>query len=130
MKELAIGVDVGGTKIAACNLDRHANILSEHIIRCYGSESHEPIDGITQDIVQIVLLESGYNLRDIAGMGVGSAGHIDIERGIVLANSNLPGWRCYPLRDVLRRRLGVPVLLDNDANCAALAEYRIGAGKG
>ena len=130
MKDLAIGVDVGGTKIAAGVIDRDANILSEHIIRCYGGDSPEAVVGVIQDIVRIVLLESGRDTGDIAGVGVGSAGHIDFERGIVLANSNLPGWRQYPLRDVLRRQLGVPVILDNDANCAALAEHRIGAGKG
>jgi glucokinase len=60
-------------------------------------------------------------------VGAGCAGHIDSQRGVVLTNSNLPDWDHHPLRDVLQARLGLPVLLENDANCAAWAEFRYGA---
>lgn len=130
MKNLAIGIDVGGTKIAAGVIDPQGNIFSQHIIRCYGGDSPQSVIGVIQDIVRIVLTEAGLSLADIDGIGVGSAGNIDFMRGMVLSNSNLPGWSNYPLRETLSRRLKIPVVLDNDANCAAWAEFSLGAGRG
>jgi glucokinase len=66
----------------------------------------------------------------VTGIGVGFAGHVNGAKGWILTSSNLPAWDNHPLRDLLQKRLGVPVILENDANCAAWAEYCFGAGKG
>jgi glucokinase len=83
MKELAIGVDVGGTKIAAGVLDRQGRLLSQHVIRCYGGDSPEAVVEAVDGIVRIVRSDAGVMQQDIAGVGVGSAGNIDFQRAVL-----------------------------------------------
>lgn len=130
MEDLVIGVDVGGTKIAVGLIDRNANFIARDI-----SYSHfrKPPDQVVDEIVRLIeqlLIKSNQDKSKITGVGLGIAGHVHSERGIVLTNSNMPDWDCYPLRDTLKSRLGLPVIIDNDANCAALGEFRYGAGRG
>src|SRR5581483_9224829 len=69
--------------------------------------------------------------HEITALGVGSAGQVESERGIVVdANENLPGFRGLALRDYLQAALHLPVLIENDVKAAALAEARLGAGRG
>jgi glucokinase len=63
-------------------------------------------------------------------VGVGFPGTINLRRGSILICSNLPGWDHVPLRDILAERLGLPVVLDNDAHMCAVGEHRFGAGRG
>lgn len=126
----AVGIDVGGTKIAAGVVDSNGTILSRYYSRAHSG--HPPplvVDGIEEGF-QAVLAESGLRKEEIAGVGVGCAGHVNSAAGLVLTNSNLPDWENVPLRDLVSQRLGVPVTVDNDTKCAALAEYRYGAGRG
>jgi glucokinase len=64
----------------------------------------------------------------LLGVGVGVPGVIDMDTGTVWSAANLPGWTDYPVKDEIQRRLSTPVLLENDANCAALGEQWLGAG--
>jgi glucokinase len=130
MKDLVIGIDIGGTKIASGLLDRQGNILARGISRSHaGCPPEEVIEAVIQTTTS--MLASADVARDqVAGVGVGCAGHINCDCGVVLTNSNLPDWNLHPLKDTLQARLGLPVLLDNDANCAAWGEYRFGAGRG
>ena len=82
------------------------------------------------DDVRRVIAESGLPLAAIEAVGVTAPGPLDPERGVVLSPPNLPGWREVPIALRLREALGVPVFLENDANAAALAEWRFGAGRG
>ena len=66
----------------------------------------------------------------LAAVGVGCGGPLDRRRGLILSPPNLPGWDEFPIVALLREHFGVPVLLDNDANAAALGEHRHGAGQG
>jgi len=130
MTDLVVGIDIGGTKIAAGLLDLRGHILARGYSR---SHAGCPPEQVVQAVVQTVsslLASAGVSHSQVAGVGVGCAGHIDFQRGIVLTNSNLPDWDCHPLRDTLQDRLRFPVVLDNDANCAAWGEYRYGAGRG
>jgi glucokinase len=130
MKDLVIGIDIGGTKIATGLLDRQGNILARGISR---SHAGCPPDQVIEAVVQTTgaMLASASIRRDqVAGAGVGCAGHVNCESGVVLTNSNLPNWDFNPLCETLEARLEMPVLLDNDANCAAWGEYRFGAGRG
>jgi len=129
MSEYAVGIDIGGTKIAAGVVDGQAHILS----RCETKEhSGQPPAVVIEAVVrafQAVLQAAGMERDDLVGVGVGFAGHTNGREGLVLTSSNLPAWDRMPLRDVLSGRLGVPVVLDNDCNAAALAEHRYGAGR-
>jgi glucokinase len=65
----------------------------------------------------------------LRGVGIGVPGFIDIEAGVVIGSSNLPGFRDFPVRDEIQKHLGTPIILENDANAAALGEKWIGAGQ-
>jgi glucokinase len=130
MKDLVIGVDIGGTKIAAGLFDRQGNFQARALSHAHtGCSPDQVVEAVVQ-IVDSVLADAGVTKSQIDGVGVGCAGHINYERGIVLANSNLPGWNKYPLMEKLKERLGLPVIVDNDANCAAWGEFYFGAGRG
>jgi glucokinase len=75
------------------------------------------------------IAETGAKREDFAGVGIGSPGPLDREHGIVIMTPNL-GWRNFPLRDEISKRVGLPASLDNDANCATLGEWWCGAAKG
>jgi len=126
----AIGIDIGGTKLAAGLLDREGTIQARVNLPTGANCHPEQVVDAAAQAVDLLLDKTGIERDAIAGAGVGCAGHIDYARGLVLTNSNLPDWDCHPLSDILSDRLGLPVLLDNDANCAAWGEYRLGAGRG
>jgi glucokinase len=130
MKEYAIGIDIGGTKIAAGVVDATGNILASFYSRAH--TGHPPalvMDGL-EEAVQALLEKTGFSRDDIEGIGIGCAGHINRRTGRVLTSSNLPDWEDYPLCEMARQRLGYPIVIDNDSHCAALGEYRFGAGRG
>ena len=130
MPNHAIGVDVGGTKITAGVVDASAQVVSRYSVRSHAGRPPDEVIEAILEATEAALSTEGLERRAIAGVGVGFAGHVNGAQGIVLTSSNLPAWDNHPLRDMLRQRLGIPVILENDANCAAWAEYRFGAGRG
>ena len=130
MKPYAIGIDVGGTKIAAGVLDRDMNILSVCVTKEHAGQLPAQVVDAVEKVYWAALEEAGVSPDQLAGVGLGFGGHTHGRRGLVLTSSNLPDWDNMPLRDVVARRLDQFVLLDNDANLGALAEHRYGAGRG
>ncbi len=130
MKNLVIGIDIGGTKIAAGLIDRQGHFLARALSYAHtGCSPDEVVEAVAQ-VADSLLKDAGVTQSQIEGVGAGCAGHINFDSGVVLANSNLPGWNKYPLRETLKESLGLPVVLDNDANCAAWGEFCFGAGRG
>ncbi|GAP56528.1 glucokinase, partial [Arthrobacter sp. Hiyo6] len=122
-KGLAIGVDIGGTKVAAGVVDAEGRILSQAKRSTPGNDPR----AVEQVIVELVdELSEGHRIWSV---GIGAAGWMDLEGGTVLFSPHL-AWRNEPLRDNLQRLLRRPVLLTNDADAAAWAEWRFGAGQG
>ena len=124
-----IGVDLGGTNIAVGLVDDGCNLLAKASVptragRPFG-EIVDDMAGAVQDLVK----EQGLSLHDCTGVGVGVPGTCDGNTGTVCFAPNL-FWKNVPLRDALHTRLGVPVHISNDANCAALGEQLAGAAKG
>jgi glucokinase len=120
---LTIGVDIGGTKVAAGVVDEQGEVLAR---------TRHPTPSADPDAVEDVIAACVAELRadhDVAAVGIGAAGFIDHDRGVVLFAPNL-AWRGEPLRDAVTARVGLPVCVDNDANTAAWAEHRFGAGQG
>ena len=76
-----------------------------------------------------VLNETGVTRKDFIGIGIGAPGPLDREKGLVIVAPNL-GWRDFPLRDRITTRFGLPTTLDNDANCATVGEWWLGAARG
>lgn len=122
-KGLAIGIDIGGTKVAAGVVDADGRILREARRATPGSDPR----AVEQVIVELVE-ELGRGHR-IWSVGIGAAGWMDLDGGTVLFSPHL-AWRNEPLRANLQQLLRRPVLLTNDADAAAWAEWRFGAGQG
>ncbi len=126
---LVMGVDIGGTSIKAALLDSSGTILSKR-------EEPTPVslgeDGVIARVGEIAvrLLETNrLDTHHLAGIGVGVPGAVNVQAGVVYHAVNL-GWKETPLREKLEAYLGIPVLVDNDANIAALGEMWKGAGQG
>ncbi len=120
---LAIGVDVGGTKVAAGLVDEDGAVLAR---------TRRPTPAGSAEQVAEVIAGVVAELRqsaDVVGVGLGAAGFVDASRARVLYAANL-SWRDEPLRDEVARRTGLPVVVENDANTAAWAESRFGAARG
>ncbi len=125
---LTIGVDVGGTKVAAGLVDEAGTILAR---TRHATPSASPAD--VEDVIALCVAELRASPaaagRTVEAVGVGAAGFITADRSTVLVAPNL-SWRDEPLRDAVAVRTGLPVVVENDANAAAWAEYRFGAGRG
>ncbi len=130
MSGLTIGVDIGGTKIAAGVVDSAGQVLARQVSHAHAGQPPERVIAAVQDLVQRIAAQVGAGSADLKAVGVGFPGHTHGAVGRVLMSSNLPGWDDYPLRDRLQEMLKLPVVLDNDSNCAAWSEYRFGAGRG
>jgi glucokinase len=130
MPGFCIGVDVGGTKIAAGVVDPAGTVQARRILSTHAGQPPGGVIEVIRQAVEAVTRQAGLNEADLAAVGVGFPGHTHGAQGRVLECSNLPDWDNYPLRDHLRALLGLPVILDNDCNCAAWGEYCLGAGRG
>jgi glucokinase len=120
---LTIGVDIGGTKVAAGVVDEDGNIV-EHLLRPTPAENPEQVAHTIGDVV----LELGKG-REIEAVGLGAAGFVDETRAIVRFAPNL-AWREEPLQKKVSDLVGLPVVVENDANAMAWGEARFGAGRG
>ena len=120
-----IGIEIGGTKQQIVTGDTEGNIID----RCRFNVN--PKDGspvirerITEELPKLI---SNHKPERI---GVGFGGPVDISKGTVAVSHQVKGWSGFPLRDWLQELTGLPVLIENDANTAALAEALRGAGRG
>ena len=124
----AVGVDIGGTKVAAGVVD-----ASGHVLRRtrrdtpHRSRSPRVVEDTIVSAVEELLADTPAG--EVVAVGVGAAGFVSADRATVVFAPHL-SWRGEPLREALGGRLPVPVFVDNDANAAAWAEYRYGAGHG
>jgi len=130
MGELLIGIDIGGTKTAFVLADTRGEIRARS--RKPTSLSGNPRDDVDQMVAAALALlaEAGAGLGDLACAGASVPGPIEPATGRLLQPPNMPGWDSVPVRDWLGEAFGCPVAIENDANAAALAEHRFGAGRG
>lgn len=118
----SIGVDIGGTKISAGVVDAGGRVLDRERRATPGTD----VTATEDAIVDVVTALSARN--EVCAVGVGAAGWIGTDRATVLFSPHL-AWRDEPLRDALAARIAVPVLVENDGNAAAWAEYRFGVAR-
>jgi glucokinase len=118
----AIGVDLGGTKILAGVVERDGTIVRRH-------ERPTPQDSQEHVLAELEAAVAELADESVVAVGFGAPSPIDQEKGVVVRCVNVP-LEDAPLRDRMRERFGVPVGLDNDANAAAVGEWRAGAGRG
>ncbi|MDJ0341125.1 ROK family glucokinase [Streptomyces sp. H10-C2] len=119
---LTIGVDIGGTKIAAGVVDEDGSILET--CKVPTPATPEAVVDAIADAVRTVSTD-----HEVDAVGIGAAGYVDDKRATVLFAPNI-NWRHEALKDKVEQRVGLPVIVENDANAAAWGEYRFGAGQG
>lgn len=133
MSSKYVGVDVGGTKIAAALFDLGSEAISSTLT--VPTASQEGPDGVLAQIAQVVrqvCADSGLRLADMRGVGIGMPSTFDLEKGQTLMLPNIPGdWWGKPVRQILQQQLdNIPIALINDARAFTLAEANLGAGRG
>ncbi len=129
-KRLRLGMDIGGTKTVAALGRANGEIVAESRREDWVSGSW-PADLETLEAQAGHLLrEAGVSTAEVEALGLCAPGPLDPVRGVVLEAPNLPGWQEVPLVARVSAALGLPTGLENDANAAALAEWRLGAGQG
>lgn len=129
-----IGVDLGGTNIVVGAMS--ADGAHEYAMHEIPTRASLGADAVVERIAQLIervaaetMAATGATRDAFLGVGIGSPGPLDRERGLVIVTPNL-GWRDFPLRDRVSDAVGLPATLDNDANCATLGEWWLGAAKG
>ncbi len=129
-----IGVDLGGTKISAGAVSRDGSRIAG--VRTTETQAELGAEGVVDRIIGLIegvildaTQETGASKKDFIGIGIGAPGPLDRKNGIVIVAPNL-GWKDFPLRDRVVKRLGLPATLDNDANCATVGEWWLGAARG
>ncbi len=128
MTEFGIGVDLGGTNLRAAAIDRAGNLLDKPINVDTNYQGGR--DAVIGDIVNAVSgLKQQFSGARLAGVGIGVPGFIRLREGFITNSNNLPYLENFPVRDEIEKRLGTPIILENDANAAALGETWKGAGQ-
>ncbi|PQJ34408.1 sugar kinase [Salinibacter sp. 10B] len=118
-----IGIDMGGTNIRAA-------IVEDRAVRVLHQEP-TPAEGTEEEVMaQIFALLDRMPTGQAATIGAGVPSVVDVDNGIVYDVQNVPSWTEVPLKARLEERYGVPTVIQNDANCFALAEYHYGSGQG
>jgi len=128
MGKSIIGVDLGGTQIRAALMDEDGNILNRVSELTLAEEGPEAVISRIKEAIRGAA--GAVDWAQIRGIGIGAPGPLDPWTGVIHKAPNLPGWHEVPLRDLIAETFNVPTYVGNDANLAALAERRFGAGKG
>ena len=125
-QDIALGLDFGGTSVKVAAV-RGAELLGD-VERIITSDCNSADEMVAAFGVSIAAWRKKF--PDLKAVGVGVPGAVDVDDGVVYNLTNVPGWRNYPLRERLGEVCGLPVMLDNDANCMCFAEFKHGAAQG
>jgi glucokinase len=119
-----IGIDLGGTKVNI-GLVQGEKILQKKYAKLPLNQKNE------WELINLIidLIKEIVSNNKVSGIGIGVPSILDREKGIIHEVQNIPKWKEVPLADILIKEFGIPVFLDNDANCFALGEYQYGLGK-
>jgi glucokinase len=126
----AIGVDIGGTKIAVGAVDADGAIVAQTSVPTRPERGFERGLEAIAGAIESTLAQAGWSASDLAGIGIGCAGPLDPARGTIENRFTLPGWKGSDVVSPLRERFGVPAWLENDADAAAVGEAFAGAARG
>lgn len=117
------GVDIGGTKVAVALVDEDGRIVIEDKIATEVEKGPDPAVGKIVELIRQMKKKSDCTIE---GIGIGSPGPLDTKNGVIQSPSNLHSWHGYPIVEKIEAPLGIHTVLGNDADLAALAEYRFG----
>lgn len=122
----SLGIDFGGTSVKFGVVCEHEVIAQVPAIATEDFSEAEPLI----DAIVYVIEDLRTHHPEICAVGVGVPGFVDFQTGVIHNLTNVKGWTNIPLRDVLQKRINLPVAVENDANCMAYAEWKVGAGMG
>jgi len=128
MATYSVGVDLGGTNLRIAAVDGDGKLLEKVTS---GTEVQRGRDFVIGEMCSAIesLVAKHRGLGRLTGIGIGVPGFIDMDTGTVMRSPNLPDWLNFPVRDEIERRLSTKVILENDANAAAMGEKWLGAGR-
>ena len=129
LKKFIIAVDLGGTNLKIAILDLKFNIRRKEVLSTRKFARKEDLIAAIESGIRNIISYSALKQSSILGIGLGLPGPVDSKKGIVHFFPNIPGWREVNLKNILEKRLSLPVYLDNDAKLMALAEYRLGQAR-
>ena len=120
MGNYAIGVDLGGTNLRIAAVDSDGKLLEKLTT---GTEVQRGRDFVIREMCDAIqsLMVKHRGSGDLAGIGIGVPGFTDMDTGMVMRSPNLPDWENFPVREEIERKLGTKVILENDANSAAMS---------
>lgn len=129
-RPLYAGVDLGGTNVKAALVDDRGRVVAFHTEPTRAERGPEDAAARMGRAVHTLAAAAGIATTDIARVGLGSPGPLDIPRGTIVRAGNLPGWDGFPLRDRVATHAGREVTFANDANAAGYGEFWVGSAKG
>jgi len=129
MKNYTIGVDLGGTKIAVGIVNKENKLIDKGSVPTFSERGFAPIMKDMGELINSLLNKNNILIEECEYVGIGSPGLTNTETGYMTDNANLH-WTNVPMRTELQKYIPLPIHIDNDANVAAWAEYKLGCGKG
>lgn len=122
----ALGIDFGGTSIKFGVVQNGEIIFTPKSIK---TQEYSGRDALIDEIVNSIEKVKAQH-PDLSSIGVGVPGFVDFKKGVIVNLTNVAGWQAVPLKEILSRRVGLPVIVENDANAMAYAEWKMGAAQG
>lgn len=129
MSNVFIGIDLGGTNIKFGCFDEQMKLLAKHSVVTESQMAPEVIVEAMAKGCHEAAEKAGVAFKDVKYVGIGTPGPVDLKRGVIVAAPNLPKFKNTPLRDMVAEKMGVPAVMENDANAAAWGEFVQGAAK-
>lgn len=127
--DMVLSIDLGGTKILSAVIDTTGTMLARDHSVTPAAHGQEAVIEAIRASVERAVGQARVDLAKMRAVGIGAPGPSNPEKGILFTSPNLPGWRNVPIRDIVESLFHKRTFLINDANAAALAEHRFGAGR-
>lgn len=125
-RKVTVGIDLGGTSVRVGLCDAAMELVASCAMPTRVAAGPQSVIDEVAGAVRALLADGAY---EPLGVGIGSPGPLNLRTGVLGLLPNLPGWDNFPLREALSKALGVPVILESDANAAAIAEWKLGAAR-
>ena len=129
MAEYFLGIDLGGTNVVTALLDNYGQTVAQDSFPTLADQGPKPLVERMVASCNKLILEISVNRNDVKALGIGSPGPLSVAEGKIINSPNLKGFVNFPLRAECSGKLGIPGVLDNDANVACWGEFWLGAGK-